>query len=265
MRVITRGKIEGVVRRGVEVVRVADRHALRSVARPGDYVLLPAADLGARVRVSPVEMMGLRVDDRTAEWQGRPFPLTLRERRILYELIAARGRPVDRDDLRRTGWSDDSRSRNIDRVVSRLRAKLRSIGFDVLSERKVGYRIERALDRQKGVLVIEDDPDMRRAFLRVLHSLEVDVASSIAEALSILRARRYAALIVDLGLPDGCGSTLIPIVHRWNPPPAVMIVTARTDPDAIGMSGRFGVPYCPKPADPTVIRSFAMRAIGLAS
>jgi DNA-binding response OmpR family regulator len=97
----------------------------------------------------------------------------------------------------------------------------------------------------------------------VLQPLDVDFAASVAESLALVAERRYAALIVDLGLPDGCGSSVIPVVQEWDPPPQVMIVSARSDADALSLSGRFGVPYCTKPADPVFIRSFATRAVGL--
>jgi len=155
------------------------------------------------------------------------------------------------------------RSRKLDTAVSRLRRKLINTGVSIVPVRGVGWRLEwpGRIVRSKSILVIEDDPAMQRALVRTLREVRVEVASSVAEARELVRDRRYAALIVDLGLPDGCGSTIIPIVQRQKPPPAVMIVTARSDADAVRMSGRFGVPYCTKPVDPTFIRTFAARAL----
>ena len=56
---------------------------------------------------------------------------------------------------------------------------------------------------------------------------EADVLSTIAEAASVLGSTFYTALILDLGLPDGDGLSLLrEIRDRGNPIP-VLVLTAR--------------------------------------
>src|SRR6202171_2430690 len=56
---------------------------------------------------------------------------------------------------------------------------------------------------------------------------EIDVLASLEEASTVLRTTFYAALILDLGLPDGDGLALLrEIRHRNNPIP-VLVLTAR--------------------------------------
>ena len=61
------------------------------------------------------------------------------------------------------------------------------------------------------VLVVEDDP-VSAAFLgeaAAAYPAHVDIAGSLAEALEMIRRRRYALLLVDVNLPDGRGEDLL--------------------------------------------------------
>lgn len=78
------------------------------------------------------------------------------------------------------------------------------------------------------VLLIEDDAPIRR-FVRL--ALEY-AGYSVSEAESVKRGqidaatRRPDLLIVDLGLPDGDGKTLITQVRGWSPVP-ILVLSAR--------------------------------------
>jgi two-component system KDP operon response regulator KdpE len=78
------------------------------------------------------------------------------------------------------------------------------------------------------VLLIEDDAPIRR-FVRL--ALEY-AGYSVSEAESVKRGqidaanRRPDPLIVDLGLPDGDGKTLITQVRGWSPVP-ILVLSAR--------------------------------------
>lgn len=262
MRVITKGRWTRVLRPGVEVVRVEDPSGLRRAARPGDLVLLPATDIGIAAKLPPVETGNLRIDHERAAYHGEALPLGKRERRLLYELASASGEPVHRSDLWRACFGNNGRERNVDRVISRVRVKLRiSTDLDVVCVRDVGYQLVTPTPKNGTLLILEDDPDMRRALERVFTAFDTDFAASIAEATELVRDKRYTAMIVDLMLPDGCGSTIVQHVRTKHPSTLVMIVSARSDPEALALSGRFGVPYCIKPADPVVFREFAARAV----
>src|ERR1700693_1226412 len=79
------------------------------------------------------------------------------------------------------------------------------------------------------LLVVEDNEQLADLLSRGLHAAgyETDVLSTFEEASTVLRTTFYAALILDLGLPDGDGLELLrELRHRNNPIP-VLVLTAR--------------------------------------
>ena len=79
------------------------------------------------------------------------------------------------------------------------------------------------------VLVVEDEPGIR-AVLRVLLEAEKYrvVEAGTAERASIeARTHKPDLLLVDLGLPDGDGLTVIRQLRQWSPVP-VVVLSART-------------------------------------
>jgi DNA-binding response OmpR family regulator len=79
------------------------------------------------------------------------------------------------------------------------------------------------------LLVVEDNEELAELLVRGLQSAgyEADVLSRVEDAASVLQTTHYAALILDLGLPDGDGLALLrDLRHRKNPIP-VLVLTAR--------------------------------------
>lgn len=87
------------------------------------------------------------------------------------------------------------------------------------------------------VLVVEDDPHVRMLTCMVLDDAgyNVDEATDGAEALEALRARPYAAIVLDIMMPgvDGYGvlEGLQAMPNRRGTP--VVVVTARHDPGSV--------------------------------
>lgn len=79
------------------------------------------------------------------------------------------------------------------------------------------------------VLVIEDAPDLADALVRHLRGEghAVDTVSSAAEAAAALRVAEYAAILLDLGLPDGSGLDLLRGERARGNRTPVLIATAR--------------------------------------
>jgi two-component system, OmpR family, response regulator QseB len=79
------------------------------------------------------------------------------------------------------------------------------------------------------VLLVEDRASMRQLIAAHLRErgFVVDEAGAVAEARDALAVGAYAALVVDLGLPDGDGAELL---GRPDTPPA-LVITAR---DSVG-------------------------------
>jgi DNA-binding response OmpR family regulator len=79
------------------------------------------------------------------------------------------------------------------------------------------------------LLIVEDNEELAELLAKGLQTagFEADILSTVQEARSVLQTTFYAALILDLGLPDGDGLELLhEIRHRRNPIP-VLVLTAR--------------------------------------
>jgi two-component system, OmpR family, response regulator len=118
------------------------------------------------------------------------------------------------------------------------------------------------------ILVVEDDPALGAAVRDYLtrESCAVDLVASLAAARACITGN-YAVVVLDLGLPDGNGLSLLPISAKQTEAPAVLILTARD-----GLSDRVrgldagADDYLVKPFDlPELaarVRALARRRIG---
>jgi two-component system KDP operon response regulator KdpE len=78
------------------------------------------------------------------------------------------------------------------------------------------------------VLVVEDDRATARGIVRSLrqHGYDVDEAATAADAMRRWEARRPEVILLDLGLPDGDGGSIIRRVRREATTP-IIVVSAR--------------------------------------
>lgn len=79
------------------------------------------------------------------------------------------------------------------------------------------------------LLIVEDNVELAGLLAKGLRvaGYETDVLSTIDDASTALRTTFYAALILDLGLPDGDGLTLLREIRHRNIPIPVLVLTAR--------------------------------------
>jgi CheY-like chemotaxis protein len=85
------------------------------------------------------------------------------------------------------------------------------------------------MDQHKRVLIVDDDPDVRKLITSALtpHGLIVDSAGDGEEALSYLRDNTYAVILLDLLMPkvDGFGVLAALKTDGMHSPPVVLVVT----------------------------------------
>ena len=79
------------------------------------------------------------------------------------------------------------------------------------------------------VLLVEDDRALSEAVCGYLHAkaFVVDAFSTLAMASTALLTTQYAAVLLDLHLPDGDGLTLLPQIRAIKDRPIVIALTAK--------------------------------------
>ncbi|MBX3303097.1 MAG: response regulator [Nitrospira sp.] len=78
------------------------------------------------------------------------------------------------------------------------------------------------------VLVVEDDPDILMALQDLLEfeGIRVDCVQTCRQAFSSIEQNVYDAVLLDLGLPDGDGLSVLEKLHASNPSLPVIVLTA---------------------------------------
>lgn len=83
-------------------------------------------------------------------------------------------------------------------------------------------------DARQGVSIlhVEDDPDIRQLVKTLVEApLNYIGAASLLEARQCLRQETVSLVLLDIGLPDGSGLDLLPLLHQYNIP--VVIFSAQ--------------------------------------
>ncbi|NIA16034.1 MAG: response regulator, partial [Nitrospiraceae bacterium] len=114
------------------------------------------------------------------------------------------------------------------------------------------------------ILVVDDDPLVRRGICAYIERLGHDYASaaSCAEAVALAEARSPSCAIIDLGLPDEDGLSLLPIISQLNPCCVFTILTGDTRPETIVEAMREGAfDYLVKPVSFPAFRAAVSRAL----
>ena len=116
------------------------------------------------------------------------------------------------------------------------------------------------------VLVVEDNQDLVIGLQDMLRhdGYAVTVAGTVAGANEFVRAHRFSAILLDLGLPDGDGLAVLKEAHRLDPSVPIVIVTADISRDrTVGSLMEGAYAYLTKPYDREELRHTLRRAIGV--
>jgi DNA-binding response OmpR family regulator len=114
------------------------------------------------------------------------------------------------------------------------------------------------------ILVVDDDPDILAALFDLLEheGYQVTCASTCGDALAEATASPYDAVLLDIGLPDGDGLSVLDILRQLNPSLPVIILTALGSPEYRAKSLSRGAFSClNKPYDQDVLRGLLRRAV----
>lgn len=99
------------------------------------------------------------------------------------------------------------------------------------------------------VLVIDDEPQIRRAVRLALAALPADTleAGTGAEGLALAAARRPDIVILDLGLPDATGLDVCRELRQWSRVPLVVLSARHAEAEKVALLNAGADDYVTKP------------------
>jgi len=106
------------------------------------------------------------------------------------------------------------------------------------------------------LLVVEDNTELRRLLTKGLQaeSFDVDFAATAEQALEALTCTRYAAVVLDLGLPDRDGGSVLREMRARKDSTPVLVLTARSGVEDRVAGLQIG-------ADDYLVKPFSMREL----
>jgi DNA-binding NarL/FixJ family response regulator len=114
----------------------------------------------------------------------------------------------------------------------------------------------------ESVLVIEDDLAYVRAVRRVLRGIvSIEGAHSVAQAQTVFPQHVWAALIIDIRLPDGDGLDVLEWIRSQGYRGSALVCTAVGDRESINRACMLSANYTIKPAESNVFTSFVIDAL----
>ena len=130
-------------------------------------------------------------------------------------------------------------------------------------------REKKQMNRQTvipAILIVDDDPDILTALHDLLEydGFLVTEVSTCRDALEQVRTVEFSAVLLDIGLPDGDGLTVLEIIQTSAPSLPVIVITAFTSQDYRVKSlsgGAFS--YLTKPYNRDELRAVLRRAVDL--
>ena len=118
----------------------------------------------------------------------------------------------------------------------------------------------------QAVLIVDDDPDILTALQDLLEhdGFLVTAVSTCRDALEQVRTANFAAVLLDIGLPDGDGLAVLENIQTLSPSLPVIVVTAFTALDYRAKSfSRGAFSYLTKPYNREELRAVVRRAVDL--
>ena len=116
------------------------------------------------------------------------------------------------------------------------------------------------------ILVVDDESELAVSYSRALRRRghEIVSASTCAEALALLRERRPALVVSDVGLPDGDGMQIVRAAGTTCPPVPAIVITAQPSPRGRREALAAGaVRYLSKPVSMVALASLVEETLAL--
>jgi CheY-like chemotaxis protein/anti-sigma regulatory factor (Ser/Thr protein kinase) len=116
---------------------------------------------------------------------------------------------------------------------------------------------------RKSILIVDDDPEIRRLLLRILHSddLELTTCALGAEATDLLGCKDFDLVLLDLGLPDKGGMEVLEESSRVDGPRFLIITADDTSESIVRALKDQAYGYMKKPFDHHAIVDLVREAL----
>jgi CheY-like chemotaxis protein len=113
------------------------------------------------------------------------------------------------------------------------------------------------------VLVVEDDPLVRRTLERITSwmGLEVTAVDNGTDGLALLEREPYALVITDFRMPGASGLEVARGAAQLATPPAVIVVSGFVEPADETQIQRTGAHVLHKPFDPAEVKALIERLL----
>ncbi|MBI5360269.1 MAG: response regulator [Planctomycetes bacterium] len=118
--------------------------------------------------------------------------------------------------------------------------------------------------KSDAVLIVDDEKNIRLTMAEALESLglEIDTAADGEEAVSKLKAKRFALVLLDIVMPGIGGMDVLADIHKTNPDTRVIIVTAHGSIESAVEALKMGAcDFIEKPFVPDKLRELVRRVL----
>jgi DNA-binding NarL/FixJ family response regulator len=117
-----------------------------------------------------------------------------------------------------------------------------------------------AMMEQPAFLVVEDDAHVGRTIARALSPYGSNqIVDTVESAFAALDREEFAAIVVDVGLPDGSGLDVLARARARSPEIAALVLSGLADADRLATAHALEAHYLLKPVDNAQIQRFAGR------
>jgi DNA-binding NarL/FixJ family response regulator len=113
-------------------------------------------------------------------------------------------------------------------------------------------------------LVVEDSEAYGRSLKRIISPWgHVSIARSAESAEAAIRAGPWAAIFLDIGLPDGSGLDVLTKLRAFRPTTPVLVLTGDNGPDVINRACELGASFAVKPVSGSLLEAFIRSTVSL--
>ena len=114
------------------------------------------------------------------------------------------------------------------------------------------------------VLSVDDDPVYRQLMVEHLQSegYQMHQAGSVAEARAVLERQAIAVVLLDMNMPGGEGTELLPYIKSLADPVEVIVISGQSSVSVAVEALRLGAfHYLTKPVDLDQVSTYVQRAL----